>query len=153
MAVAEDIAVAPIGIADRTDWDRLFAAYAHFYESPQTAEMRERVWGWLHDPAHELDGFIAKDGGGRGIGLAHYRPFARPLAASYGGFLDDLYVAPEWRGRSVAEALVAAVAAEGRKRGWSVVRWITAEGNVRARRFYDRVAEETAWVTYQIPLV
>jgi GNAT superfamily N-acetyltransferase len=153
MPEAEAFSVAPIGVAERTDWDRLFAAYAQFYESPQTAEMRERVWGWLHDPAHELDGVIANDASGRGIGLAHYRPFARPLAASYGGFLDDLYVAPDWRGRNVAEALVAAVAAEGRRRGWSVIRWITADGNIRARRFYDRVAEETAWVTYQIPLL
>ena len=26
------------------------------------------------------------------VGLAHFRPFARPLAASIGGFLDDLFV-------------------------------------------------------------
>jgi hypothetical protein len=30
------------------------------------------------------------------------------------------------------------------------VRWITAEDNARARRLYDRVAQKTHWVTYEI---
>jgi GNAT superfamily N-acetyltransferase len=144
--------VVPVAEAHRDDWDKLYSAYAEFYKSPQTAEMRDRVWAWLHDGGHELDGLIATDEEGRGIGLAHYRPFARPLAASVGGFLDDLFVAPEWRGSGIADALVAAVAEEGRRRGWMLIRWITAEDNDRARAFYDRIAEKTHWVTYQIPL-
>ena len=59
---------------------------------------------------------------------------------------------PPWRGRGVAEALVEIVASEGQRRGWSVLRWITAESNYRARRFYDRIAEESDWITYQIRL-
>ena len=114
--------------------------------------MRQRVWTWLHDHDHEVEGLIALDAEGRGVGLAHYRPFPRPLAASTGGFLDDLFVAPDWRGKGVADALVAAVAAEGRRRRWTVLRWITAEDNLRGRGFYDRIAEKTHWVTYQIPL-
>ena len=137
---------------NRADWDALYAGYAEFYESVQTAPMRDGVWSWLHDPAHELEGLIALNGAGRGIGLAHFRPFARPLAASTGGFLDDLFVAPDWRGRGVADALVEAVVAEARRRGWVMVRWITADDNQRARGFYDRIAEKTPWVTYQIAL-
>jgi hypothetical protein len=30
-----------------------------------------------------------------------------------------------------------AVATQGRKRGWSIWRWITAEDNARARALYD----------------
>ena len=138
--------------ANRADWDALYAGYAEFYKSIQTAAMRDRVWSWLHDGDHELEGLIALDGTGRGIGLAHFRPFARPLTASTGGFLDDLFVAPDWRGRGVADALVEAVVAEARRRGWVMVRWITAADNQRARGFYDRIAEKTPWVTYQIAI-
>ena len=144
--------IIPAAAARRDDWDALYAAYARFYESPQTEAMRERVWGWLNDPGSELEGCVAVDADGRGLGLVHYRPFLRPLAGNFGGFIDDLYVLPERRGSGVADALVGAVVAEGRRRGWSVVRWITAETNVRARRFYDRIAEESDWVTYQIRL-
>jgi GNAT superfamily N-acetyltransferase len=144
--------VSPVTAEHRADWDLLYAAYADFYGTAQSAEMRDLVWSWLGNKDHELDGFLAVDEKGRGIGLAHFRPFTRPLAASTGGFIDDLFVLPEWRGKRVADALVAAVVAQGRQRGWSVVRWITAEDNQRGRAFYDRIAERTHWVTYQIPL-
>lgn len=136
---------------DRSEWERLYAGYAAFYKVTQTPEMRATVWGWLHDPAHQTRGFVAEDQG-RLIGLAHFRPFARPLSASTGGFLDDLFVDPAARGSGAADALIAAIADEGRKQGWTVIRWITAEDNYRARALYDRVAEKTKWATYDIKL-
>ena len=33
-----------------------------------------------------------------------------------------------------------------------VWRWITAEDNYRARAVYNRLAQRTSWVTYQIDL-
>ena len=126
--------------------------YAAFYRVEQTAQMRAKVWGWLHDPGHEVEGLVALAGDAGPVGLAHVRPFARPLAASIGGFLDDLFVAPEARGSGAAQALIDAVAACGRERGWSVVRWITAEDNYRGRAVYDRLAEKTRWLTYEIKL-
>ena len=137
---------------DRDRWVELYQGYAVFYETEQSAEMRARVWKWLFDPGHEVEGLVAEDSDGRLIGLAHYRAFARPLAAATGGFLDDLFVDPAARGSGAAEALIDAVKAEAAKRGWTVIRWITAEDNYRARGLYDRVAEKTRWVTYDIKL-
>ena len=135
--------------ADRAAWDRLYAGYADFYDVAQTAAMRDRVWGWLHDSEHEVEGLVAEDGE-KLVGLTHFRAFARPLSATTGGFLDDLFVAPEARGSGAAEALIRAVADEGRLRGWSVIRWITARDNARARALYNRVARQTPWVTYDL---
>lgn len=137
---------------DRDDWDRLYAGYADFYKVEQTAEMRDRVWGWIHDHAHEVEAFVAEDDSGKLVGLTHFRPFASPLSARIGGFLDDLYVAPEARGSGAAQALIEAVADEGRRRNWRVIRWITAEDNARARALYDKLATATAWKTYDITL-
>ncbi len=139
------------GEGDREGWDRLYQGYAAFYRVDQTPAMRDRVWGWLHDPAHETEGLVAEQGG-RLIGLAHFRAFARPLSASTGGFLDDLFVDPEARGSGAAEALIKTLWDEGRVRGWTVIRWITAEDNYRARGLYDRLAEKTRWATYDIKL-
>jgi hypothetical protein len=84
--------ILPVSAGHRADWERLYAGYAAFYRVTQTAEMRDQVWRWLMDPAHEVQGLIAEDDAGRAMGLAHYRPFARPLSATIGGFLDDLFV-------------------------------------------------------------
>jgi GNAT superfamily N-acetyltransferase len=142
--------IRPVQLGDRAGWDVLYQGYAAFYRVEQTAAMRDRVWGWLHDPAATTEGLVAEAGDGRLIGLAHFRPFARPLSATTGGFLDDLFVAPEARGSGAAEALIADLKAIAGQRGWSVLRWITAEDNARARALYDRVAKETPWVTYDL---
>lgn len=146
------IRVIPVEQRHRADWDRLYAGYAEFYGVTQTPGMRDRVWSWLHDTAHETRGLVAEDAEGRAVGLAHFRAFARPLSATTGGYLDDLFVDPQMRGQRVADALIAALAEEGRRQGWSVIRWITAENNARARAVYDRVAKLTPWRTYDIPL-
>jgi GNAT superfamily N-acetyltransferase len=150
--MSDGITVVPMAPEHRAAWEQLYAGYAAFYQVEQTPAMRATVWGWLFDPAHEVEGLVALGPGGAVIGLAHFRPFARPLAASTGGFLDDLFVAPEARGSGAAQALIRGVAACGRARGWSVLRWITAEDNYRGRTVYDRVAEKTRWLTYEIKL-
>ena len=150
--MADNLTIRPIAPADRAGWDRLYAGYAAFYLVTQTDAMRHRVWSWLISGENEMNGLVAEDAGGNLIGLAHFRPFARPLSASIGGFLDDLFVDPDARGSGAADALMEALKAEGVKRGWSIIRWITAEDNYRARKLYDRMAEKTRWVTYDIKL-
>ncbi len=152
MPDAANIDIVAVAPWHRAEWDRLYAGYAAFYRVEQSAGMRDLVWTWLMDAAHEVNGLLALDAAGVPIGLAHYRPFARPLSASVGGFLDDLFVDPSARGTGVADALIGAVADIGRSRGWTVIRWITAEDNARARKVYDRLATKTAWVTYDIKL-
>lgn len=136
---------------DRESWNELYAGYADFYQVTQTQDMRDKVWSWITDPAHEVDGLVA-DLDGAVIGLTHFRPFARPLAAATGGFLDDLFVDPAARGSGAARALIEAVSAEGKARGWSVIRWITADNNYRARGLYDQLADRTGWITYDIKI-
>lgn len=56
------------------------------------------------------------------VGLAHYRPFARPLSATTGCFLDDLFVDPARRGSGAADLLLTELARLAAENGWSVVR-------------------------------
>lgn len=150
MTIKPGILIRPVSLGDRAGWDELYQGYADFYHVTQTTDMRDRVWEWLHDPSAATEGLVAEGANGHLIGLAHFRAFARPLSATTGGFLDDLFVAPEARGSGAAEALLTEVKAIARKRGWSVVRWITAEDNARARALYDRLATQTRWVTYDM---
>lgn len=136
--------------AHRSAWETLYAGYAAFYRKAQTPEMRERVWNWIHDPASGVECFLALGAAGTPVGLAHFREFARPLDASKGGYLDDLFVEPAARGGGAAQALFGALRDEARRRGWTVVRWITADDNYRARGLYDNVATRTPWLTYDM---
>ncbi|MEU8761465.1 GNAT family N-acetyltransferase [Streptomyces sp. NPDC048659] len=148
--MSTEIKVRPAAPEDFAGWRALYRGYADFYRVEQTEEAAGTVWAWIHDPAHEVNALVAEDAAGRLVGLAHYRPFARPLSATTGCFLDDLFVAPDSRGSGAADALLAALRVLAAERGWSVVRWITADDNHRARAKYDQVATRTMWVTYDM---
>ncbi len=144
------VTVRPVGPDDHDRWRVLYAGYAQFYRVPQTDEQAERVWDWLHDPDHGAEGLVAVDANDQPIGLAHFRAFARPLSATVAGYLDDLFVDPDARGSGAADALLQELARIGAQRGWSVIRWITADDNYRARGLYDRYATRTGWITYDL---
>ena len=132
-------------------WRQLYEGYASFYRVPMDDAIAGRLWSWIHDPAHVVEAFLARDETGTPIGLAHFRAMPRPLGGNEIGFLDDLFVDPAHRGGAVARLLLEAVAAEAARRGWAKVRWITADDNYRARTLYDRVATRTMWITYEMP--
>lgn len=52
--------------------------------------------------------------------------------------MDGIFVAPEARGHGVGTELLAAVAAEARRRGYAEVRLDVVDGNDRARALYER---------------
>ena len=137
---------------DRPQWRRLYDGYAAFYKVPMNDEIADRVWAWINDPAHNVEALVARTSEGRIVGLAHFRSMPRPLNGSAAGFLDDLFVDPQFRGGRVADRLLTALADIARLRGWTVIRWLTADDNYRARAVYDRHAKRTMWITYQMDL-
>ena len=136
---------------DHAAWARLHRGYLDFYESTRPLEVSAVVWEWLMDPGHELQALVARPSvDAEPVGIAHFRPFVRPLQGSTACFLDDLFVAPEHRGTGVVDALLASLQDRSRDRGWSQIRWITRASNERARKAYDRLAAETDLVTYNL---
>lgn len=136
------------GPAERPGWEALLRAYAAFYKVVITPECLAVTWCWIEDPAHPVEAVMARQGG-RLVGLAHYRAMPNPLRGVLYGFLDDLFVDPDARGRGIAEALISHVAEVAQARGWQKIRWHTKDDNYRARAFYDRVAVKTPWTVYE----
>lgn len=148
-----EITIGPPRAGDFADWRRLYEGYATFYKRPMTDAIAGTVWGWLLDPEHPLEALLARTSETSVVGLAHFRPMPRPLTGTTAGFLDDLFVDPRLRGERVADRLLEAMAEFGRQRGWTLIRWLTADNNYRARGVYDRHAQRTMWITYQMDIV
>ena len=142
------ITVRAVEAEDREAWEVLYAGYARFYRVDQDAAMRARVWGWLMDDNAPVRGLVAVTEEGLLVGLVHFRPFHRPLSASIGCYLDDLFVTHAARRSPAAALLLGEVGRIASDEGWTVVRGITREDNYRARVMYDRFATRTTWVTY-----
>lgn len=142
--------VRPIAEHDRQEWDTLFAAYCACGGDNQTAEMRDRVWSWIHDETAQTLCFIAESDRGDMIGFVHFREYERPMPATKGAYIDDMYVSPSARGQGVVDRLITSVGEYAKHHGLDVVRWMTSETNYRARSAYDRHARKSNWVTYQL---
>lgn len=136
--------------ADQEAWRNLYRQFAEHYTVAVRAEHQDLVWSWVMDPDHPLNCLLAVAPNGDLHGLAHYRAFTRPLAGSVGCFLDDLLVDEGVRGSGAADALLHGLRQIAADNGWTVIRWITADDNHRARSVYDEFAVRTMWVTYDM---
>ncbi|WGP07830.1 GNAT family N-acetyltransferase [Bacillus subtilis] len=141
------VRVRAIAPDDHPQWRRLFSAYRDFYRLTPDDEVVAQVWDWIIDPEHELHGIVAYYQADI-VGIAHFRPFARPVSGTIGIWLDDLYTDPAARRQGVGEALIEHLRTEAKGAGASVVRWITASDNSTAQALYDRLGARTGWVTY-----
>lgn len=148
-AGTQSVTVRDVTPHERDAWQSVYRGYRDFYEKPHDPAVFDTVWGWINDPTHETRCLVVEVDGDI-VGLAHYRSFARPLVGATGIFLDDLFTTPAARGRGAGKALLTRLAEVARDEGATVVRWITADDNVTARRLYDAVATETPWVTYDL---
>lgn len=78
---------------------------------------------------------------GRAVGYALVVPAAYETAyAKAGIYIQDLFVVPEARRRGVGRALMAAVAAETRRRGLEFMWWASRTWNTEAHAFFRTIA-------------
>ncbi len=134
---------------DRTAWDELFSAYGVFYDTSFTAEVLDKVWALMMDPASGVDALVAEKDDAV-LGFAHYRSHPDTFTGARDWFLDDLFVSADARGTGLATALIEHIAELARAGdSGGTLRWITAADNGRAQRVYDKIALKTDWVMYE----
>ena len=141
--------IRPIKIEDKKDWEKLYRCYADFYKVEMSDEILTTVWTWLFDQNHEVNGLVYEENS-KVIALAHYRKMPSPLRGKYIGFLDDLFVDPEHRGKKIGEKILSELKDISEKNKWGLIRWITRNDNARAKSLYDKVSEKTTWDTYEL---
>jgi RimJ/RimL family protein N-acetyltransferase len=147
MTQTPGVSVRPLHPSDEPRWRELFRGYRDFYRLEESEEVVSHVWEWLLDPTHECQALVAESAEGI-VAIGHYRRFSRPSSGTVGIWLDDLFTAPQARGKGAARAVIHRLTEIAGADGGSVVRWITANDNHQARALYDQVATRTHWVTY-----
>lgn len=148
MAEAKNIVVRPLRPEDRTAWEALWEGYQAFYNVSLPPQTTEVTWSRLHDPAEPMRAFGAF-AGARLVGIVHAILHRSCWTVGDYCYLQDLFAAPEARGRGVGRALIEAVYAFAREKGASRVYWLTHETNGEAMKLYDRIAEKSGFVQYR----
>lgn len=135
---------------DKAAWLPLWKGYCDFYETEVPEAVTERTWKRLLT-APDMGCLVAEQAGAV-VGFATYVTHPGTWSIEPVGYLEDLFVAPQSRRHGVARALIEALAALGREKGWRRIYWQTKAGNVAARAFYEKLAKRTDWVRYDLDL-
>ena len=132
---------------DRSAWQPLWDGYNLFYERPDfSSEITAATWARFFDPAEPVFAAVAELDG-KLVGLVHYLFHRSTTVIEDVCYLQDLFTAPEARGKGIGKALIEHVYDQAAKAGSRRVYWQTHEDNP-ARKLYDRVADVTPFRRY-----
>ena len=130
-------------------WSNLYQEYAIFYNVPMNMGILETLWDWINDENHIVNG-ICFELNNKILGIAHYRTMPRPIKGQYIGFLDDLFVDPDFRGQKIAQKLISHLKSLSKANNWNGIRWITHSSNENAKKLYDKIANNTGFELYEL---
>ena len=134
--------------SDEGGWRRLWSGYLAHLDATVPDEVTAHTWARILDPASPVFCRLALADGvvvGFAVCLLHEGSWALTPHC----YLEDLFVAPESRGRGAGRALIEDIRALARANGWNRLYWHTREDNP-ARRLYDGFAEASGMVVYKL---
>ncbi len=134
--------------ADRAQWDPLWQGYLNFYQTLLPAGVTDVLWNRFFDAKEPVNCLVAKEDGAL-VGFVHYLFHRNTWEVEDVCYLEDLFTAPEARGRGVGRALIEAVYEKARQAKCKRVYWMTHETNKQAMVLYDQVADKPGFVQYR----
>jgi GNAT superfamily N-acetyltransferase len=150
--LADGVEIRPARTDDIEEMLPLIRAYCEFYETAPDDDGLRRMFETLIANADQGAVYIARDEGSA-VGFATLDWKWSSLKAAKIGYLEDLFVDPESRGKGIADALIEVCADRCRELGMPAMAWQTAPDNHRAQQVYDRTgAEADTYLEYDLKL-
>jgi GNAT superfamily N-acetyltransferase len=133
---------------DETAWRELWSGYNAFYETTVQETVTARTWQRILDPASPIFTRLAVVHdcvAGFSTSVLHEGTWViAPIC-----YLEDLFVAPQFRSRGLGRMLIADLVDRAKAKGWSRLYWHTRESNP-ARRLYDEFGKADDFVRYRL---
>jgi GNAT superfamily N-acetyltransferase len=132
---------------DETAWRSLWSQYNAFYETSIAEAVTARTWQRILDPAAPMFArlvLVDSQVVGFSVCVLHDSTWTNAPVC----YLEDLYVAPEFRGRGCGRMLIQDVVDRAKAMGWSRLYWHTRADNP-ARRLYDEFSKADDFVRYR----
>lgn len=133
---------------DFAQWVTLWKGYQVFYKTNIAEATTDTTWSRFLDPAEPMYCAVAEVDGEL-IGMVHYIFHRSCWTEGDYVYLQDLFAAPEMRGKGVGRALIEHVYAVAKAQGGSRVWWLTHETNSDAMHLYDKIADKSGFIQYR----
>ena len=145
MTTSDDIKSTPLVECDPSQWKTLAKAYKLFYKTTLPEETYDATWKRIcnDDGVHGIGAVSGK----RLVGIAHFLFHTTTWDAKV-CYLQDLFVAEQYRGQGIARQLIETVAQVARDEHSSNFYWLTQDDNQAARLLYDKLADFAGFIRY-----
>jgi GNAT superfamily N-acetyltransferase len=134
--------------SDEAAWRALWSAYNAFSEAIIPEAVTAQTWRRILDPNSQIFGrlFVVNDEVvGFSVNVLHEGTWViAPIC-----YLEDLFVAENFRGRGFGRLLIADLVDQAKSKGWSRLYWHSRMNNP-ARRLYDKFIKIDDFVRYKL---
>lgn len=145
------LSVRALRAQDEGMWRPLWTAYLAFYGTSVPDDVMTTTFGRLVAPEETaMQAFVAERDGAL-LGLVHLILHQHCWRIEPVCYLQDLFAAPQARGKGVGRALIEAAYGWADDVGAPTVYWLTQSDNTQARHLYDRIGTQTDFIKYQRP--
>jgi GNAT superfamily N-acetyltransferase len=145
------IAIRPVRNDDFPAWLKLWDGYNTFYgrsgETALASAVTSMTWSRFFDAYEPVHALVGEEGGTL-LGLVHFLYHRSTTDIAPICYLQDLFTAPEARGKGIGRALILRVYEHAKSSGAPEVYWQTHETNVAAMKLYDKVAGRSGFLVY-----
>ena len=132
-------------------WLKLWGGYNAFYgrsgETALPSAVTQMTWSRFFDAYEPMHALVAEEAGTL-LGLVHFLYHRSTTDIGPICYLQDLFTAPEARGKGVGRALILRVYEHAKSAGAPEVYWQTHQSNSVAMRLYDKVAKNPGFLVY-----
>ncbi|MFN7224386.1 MAG: GNAT family N-acetyltransferase [Paracoccaceae bacterium] len=137
--------------ADLGAWTGLWNGFLAYYKVTLQPSVTAATWARIVDPDHRMTCRMAFEQD-RALGFAIHHHHCSSWVPGDDVYLEDLFVAPEARGKGVGRALINDLIAIGRTNGWHRLYWNTDRTNTAARALYDSFCPDDDHIRYRLTL-
>jgi ribosomal protein S18 acetylase RimI-like enzyme len=141
--------IRPLAAKDYEVWKSMLHDFAPDWNlSPKDFK---RVWKVLMNSKSVLHGWvICERKSAAPVGFMHYVLYPSTAKGLTICYVHDLYVAPAYRRRGYADAMLANLKTIGKRNKWRYIYWKTQKANKGAREFYDGIAQKADKIYYEM---
>ncbi|MCO6048308.1 GNAT family N-acetyltransferase [Mesorhizobium sp. RP14(2022)] len=143
-----EIIIRPVEPGDLDQWLLLWQGYLEFYKQPFDRTVTETTWARFFDPSEPVHALVAESEN-QLVGVTHYIFHRNTWMVNPVCYLQDLFTAPQARGRGVGRKLIEAVYEAAKAAGSPRVYWLTRETNAQAIALYAKIAERSGFIQFR----
>jgi len=134
-----NLSIRPIQVEDLDNIVSLMREFAAYENLSEYCEVTvERLSAAMFGEVSSVEGLIASDGE-TPIGYALYYPNFASFRGQRGLYLEDLYIADDFRGKAIGESLIKEMARIAASRGFERIDFMVLDWNESATRFYQQL--------------